>query len=323
MHASAAKPKVVVIGGAYVDMALRCEEIPQPGQVAPGSGVKYTVSGPGPNQAAEVALCGCEVKLVSKVGGDCFGEAATRYLAARDVDTSLVFVAEAKYTGLVVTLVNAAGENAVCEYVGANIALTPQEIEEADGAIGDAAVCLIHGRLPQETIVKAIRCAEMHGTKVILNPARPMEPGGQRGGYPVEYFGADILIPNVYEAAAIAEQGTVNIHDVKLLGTDLVARGAACAIITMGRRGCMVVDRDGADHVPAFSVEVVDQAGRGDAFAGALAAFCAVGGDVREAAKFASAAGALACTKYGAMESMPKKAEIIELLQREDMGWLR
>ncbi|HEX42716.1 MAG TPA: hypothetical protein ENN81_11760 [Phycisphaerales bacterium] len=321
MHASAAKPKVVVVGGTYVDMALRCEEIPQAGQVAPGSGVKYVVSGPGPNQAAEAALCGCEVKLISKVGGDCFGEAATQYLAARDVDTSLVYVAEAKYTGLVVTLVNAAGENAVCEYAGANAALMPQEIEEAEGAIGDAAVCLIHGGLPQETIVKAIRCAEMHGTKVILNPARPMSTGGQAEGYPVEYFGADILIPNLYEAAEIAEQGpAVSIQHVKLLGTDLVARGAACVIITMGRRGCMVVDRDGTDQIAAFSVEVVDQTGRGDAFAGALAAFCAVGGDVREAAKFASAAGALACTKYGAMESMPKKAEIIELLQREDMG---
>jgi sugar/nucleoside kinase (ribokinase family) len=39
---------------------------------------------------------------------------------------------------------------------------------------------------------------------------------------------------------------------------------------------------------------------------------------LREAAKFASAAGALACTKFGAIEAMPTKAEIIELLQKKD-----
>jgi sugar/nucleoside kinase (ribokinase family) len=43
---------------------------------------------------------------------------------------------------------------------------------------------------------------------------------------------------------------------------------------------------------------------------------------MRQAVKFASAAGALACTKFGSMETMPKKAEIIQLLQREDIDVL-
>ena len=59
-----------------------------------------------------------------------------------------------------------------------------------------------------------------------------------------------------------------------------------------------------------------------DAFAGALAASCAVGDDIRRAVKFASAAWALACTKFGSIETMPKKAEIIQLLQRDDIDVL-
>jgi len=43
----------------------------------------------------------------------------------------------------------------------------------------------------------------------------------------------------------------------------------------------------------------------------------AVEDDIRGAAKFASAAGALACTKFGSLEALPTKAEIIELLQKE------
>jgi ribokinase len=103
-----------------------------------------------------------------------------------------------------------------------------------------------------------------------------------------------------------------------MVGSDLVARGAGAAVITMGKRGCLVVDRNAADHIPAYSIELVDHTGTGDAFAGALAASLAVGDDLRKAVRFASAAGALACTKFGSIDALPTKAEIIELMQKQD-----
>jgi ribokinase len=316
-------PKVVVIGGTYVDMAIRCSQVPSPGGSVAGTALSYTVTGPGPNEAVEAALCGCEVHLISKVGGDPFGQLAKASLVEFGVNTDYVYTAKAKNTGAVVTLVNAAGENAVCYYTGANSALGAQDIHIAEQVISGADVCLIHGRLPQGAIVTALRCAKVHGTKVILNPARPIESARRRvrksSDLPIEYFSADIMIPNLDEAADITDQADANIHTAKLIGSDMVARGVESAIITLGKRGCMVVDRSGADHIPAFEVELVDHAGRGDAFAGALAAYSAVKDDVREAAKFASAAGALACTKFGSIEALPTKAEIIELLQSREI----
>jgi ribokinase len=312
-------PKVVVVGGTYVDMVIRCGQVPSPGQAVTGSAVFYTATGPGPNQAAEAALCGCQVHLISKVGGDPFAQMVKTSLAEFDINTEFIYTAEAKNTGVVVTLVNAEGENTSLTYTGANSALRPQDIDAAEQIISEADICLIHGQLPQNTVVTAIRSAKVHGTKVVLNPARPMEQlGQQNNALPIDYFSADILIPNLYEAADITDHSAVNIHTAKLIGSDLVARGADSAVITMGKRGCMVVDRNGADHIPAFEVELVDQTGRGDAFAGALAAYCAVKDDVREAVKFASAAGALACTKFGSIEALPAKAEIIELLQKNE-----
>lgn len=316
---SGRSPKVVVVGGAYVDMAIRCDQIPPAGQSQTGSALSYRATGPGPAQAAEAALCGCQVHLISKVGGDPFASMIKTTLAEYGVNTDFVYTAEAKNTGVVVTLVNAAGENASCYYAGANTALLPQDIGEAEQIIAEADACLIHGQLPQETIVSALRCAELYGIKVILNPVRPLEQRSQQTcDLPIEYFTADILIPNLYEAADITEQSAANIRTAKLIGSDLVARGVDYAVITMGRRGCMVVDRNSADHIPAFEIELVDQTGRGDAFAGALAAYYAVENDVRAAVKFASAAGALACTKFGSLEALPTKADIIQLLQRED-----
>ena len=312
-------PKVVVVGGTYIDMAIRCGQIPSPGQSVSGAELSYSLTGPGPNQAVEAALCGCEVHLICKVGGDPFANMVKRTLSDFNVNTEFVLTAEAKNTGVLVTLVNAEGENADCFYSGANGALTPKDIEDAEQVIAQADICLIHGQLPQEAIVVALRTAKLHGTKVILDPARPIEQTDKPvTDLPNEYFLADILIPNLFEAADITDQSDASTRTAKLIGSDLVARGATAAVITMGKRGCIVVDRNGADHIPAFAVEPVDHTGKGDAFAGALAAYCAVKDDVRGAVKFASAAGALACTKFGSLEAMPAKEDIIELLQKED-----
>jgi len=319
-------PKVVVIGSTYVDMAVRCSQIPSPGQSVVGSSLSYSAAGPGPNQAAQASLCGCEVHLISKVGGDHCAELVKRDLAEFKVNTELVCTAEAKNTGMAVTLVNSAGENAACFYAGANSALQPQDIDAAEQVISDADVCLVHGGLPYQALIKALGCANVHGTMIILDPARPVESrciGGKQGGdLPMEFFSADVLIPNLCEAAEITDKSGGNMRTAKLMGSDLVTRGVKYAVITMGRRGCMVVDRNGADQIPPFNVELVDQAGSGDAFAGALAACCAVGDEIRQAVKFASAAGALACSKFGFIEAMPTKAEIIELLQRDDVDVL-
>jgi len=313
-------PKVVVVGGTYVDMAIKCEHFPAPGEKIPGSSLSYTVTGPGPNQAAEAALCGCDVYLISKVGGDCFADMAKQTLADFNVNTNFLHTAEAKYTGSAVTVVNSLGENTTIVYTGANTALQPQEIEAADHIFDEADICLIHAQLPTDSIIKAIRCAELHGTKVILNPARPIEQQNRANdALPIEYFNADVLIANLCEAADITDTSAASVHTAKLIGSDLVARGVRAAVITMGKRGSVIVDRTGADHIPAFEIELVDQTARGDAFAGALAACYTVEDSLKNAVRFASAAGALACTKFGAIEAMPSKAEIIELLQKQDI----
>lgn len=308
-------PKVVVIGSTYVDMAVRCGQIPRAGQIAIGSGFSCTATGAGLNQATQAALCGCDVYLISKVGNDAFAGIIEESLSAYDVKTDFIYTAEAKNTGIIVTLVNSEGENSTCISAGANRALRPQDVtsESAEQLIASADVCLIHGELPRDVVVSAIRTANLHKTKAIFDPASSVS----EANLPMEYFSVNVLIPDVQEAAELANGAGVSIHEGKLIGSDLVARGAERAVIKMGKRGCVVVDRNSAEHIRAFTVEFVDHTGCGDAFAGALAASISVGDDIKAAARFASAAGALACTKFGAQDSLPKKEEIIELLQQQ------
>jgi ribokinase len=318
------KPKVVVVGSVYVDIAVKCAQVPLAGQTSAGTALSAAATGPGVNQAVEAALCGCDVHLISKVGNCPFGAMIKAVIEQYDVNSKHIFTAQAKNTGVMLTLVNTAGENACIRYEGANSALVGADVESAENVFADAKVCLIHAQLPREAVSKAIATAKLYGVKVILDPAGAIELSGGEAdktgaqGLPPEYFSADILIPNLYEAGLISERSSANIRTAKLVGSDLVARGAGAAVITMGRRGCMVVDRDSADHIPAYHIELVDHTGTGDAFAGALAASMAVGDDLRKAVKFASAAGALACTKFGSVDAMPTKEEIIELMQKQE-----
>jgi ribokinase len=311
---------VVVVGSVYVDLAIKCTEVPSAGQTTTGTALSLTATGPGVNQAIEAALCGCEVHLISKVSNCPLGATIKSVLEQYDVKTKYIFMAQAKNTGVVLTLVDTKGENASIQYDGANQALVPADIELAERAIAEADICLIHARLPKDAVIRAIAIAKMHGKKVILDPAGAL--GGSCAGaeteLPAEYFSADVMIPNLYEASLISERSSANIRTAKMMGSDLVARGVGAAVITMGRRGCMVIDRDNADHVPAYAIDLVDHTGTGDAFAGALAASMAVGDDLRKAVKFASAAGALACTKFGSVDAMPTKGEIIELMQKQE-----
>jgi len=308
-------PRIVVVGATYVDMTVRCGRIPEAGQTVMGSGFSCTATGAGLNQAIQAALCGCQVHLISKVCNDIFGQVIKENLAVFSINTDLLYTAEAKNTGIIVTLVNSEGENSSCIAEGANRALRPLDIEcdAAEQTISSADVVLIHGQLPPDTVSAAIKMANLHRKKVILDPAAV----ALTAEVPIEFFSANILIPDLHEAAEIADVAVENIHETKMIGSDLVARGVECVVIKMGRKGCLVIDRNGAKHIPAFSVELVDQTCSGDAFAGALAASIAVGDSIEQAVKFASAAGALACTRFGAQDSLPKKEEIIQLLQQQ------
>jgi ribokinase len=311
-------PKIVVVGPAYVEMAVRCEQAPQAGHTVPGSGFTCVPGGGGVNQAIGAALCGCQVSIIAKVGNDMFAEQIRHNLENHHVDTSLMRTAEAMSTGAVLSIVNSAGENAVCAAEGANRALRPEDFTaaEVEKAIAECDLCLIDGSIPREAVVAAIRTAVMLKAKVMLDPACSMTDPN----LPMEYFWVDVLNPDIEEAAGLKEGSTDRIHESKLIGSELVMRGARFAVVTMGRRGCVLADKETAEHVPAFQVDLVDKTCAGDAFAAALAAAYAAGDKMIDAVRFASAAGALACTKFGSQDALPRKEEIIELLQRGDYG---
>jgi len=68
------------------------------------------------------------------------------------------------------------------------------------------------------------------------------------------------------------------------------------------------------EETPAFPVHTVDTLGAGDVFHGAFALALTEKQDLREALRFASAAAALKCTRFGGAFAAPQRAEVEALL---------
>jgi sugar/nucleoside kinase (ribokinase family) len=85
--------------------------------------------------------------------------------------------------------------------------------------------------------------------------------------------------------------------------------------VTRGPKGTLWLDEQNQPHeTPAFPVHVVDTLGAGDIFHGAFALEFAAGKAIPDALRFASAAAALKCTRYGGAFACPQRTEVEELL---------
>ncbi len=308
-------PKVVVVGPCYVDMAIKCKSFPRPGETVEGNSFSCVAAGSGPNRAIEAALCGCESYLVGKVGDDSCGKLVKEKLSALGVNVDYVFEAAAMSTGTSVTMVNSMGENSTCISEGANRALSSGEMSSAsiEQLAGSADVCLVCGDLEHEAVATAVRTAKLGGTKVVLESRLHIKGDGEIE-MPKEFYSVDVLIVDV-ERSDLGGRSS-GIHELKFIGSDLVAKGIDCVVIGLNTRGGLVVDRQGSCHIEGIEMDVVDRNGYADAFAGAFTASYGAGDGPKDAMKFAIAAGALACGKFGTLESLPRREEIIELLQK-------
>src|ERR1700754_3987843 len=84
---------------------------------------------------------------------------------------------------------------------------------------------------------------------------------------------------------------------------------------TRGPKGTIWLDEQGnLQETPAFPVHTVDTLGAGDVFHGAFALAITEKQELREALRFASAAAALKCTRFGGAFAAPQRAEVTALL---------
>ncbi len=97
-------------------------------------------------------------------------------------------------------------------------------------------------------------------------------------------------------------------------GLTKLATVAPNVVVTLGDRGLIWQRGEASGQLAAFPVTAVDTTGAGDAFHGAFAAGLARGIAWEELLRYASAVGALCCTKVGGRVGIPTAAEVAAFL---------
>jgi ribokinase len=303
-----AAKRIVVVGSTNMDMVIKTDHIPIPGETVLAGSFFMNPGGKGANQAVAAARLGGEVTFISKVGNDVFGKQASQLFDEEGINTFYLLSDEELPSGVALITVDKNGENSIVVASGANSNLHPSDLENALPEIKDAGLVLMQLETPIETVIYVAKYAAARGISVILNPA-PMNE------LPAELFSyIDILTPNKTEAEMLSGIKINDIEDAKKAANLIYNMGVKNVVITLGGLGAVVCERGKIYEVAALMVQAVDTTAAGDVFSGALALALSEGKGLKDAVKFACNAATLSVTKMGAQLSIPYRSEMIALI---------
>ncbi len=295
---------VVVLGSLNMDLVVRTERIPRPGETVHGHDFRTVPGGKGANQAAAAARLGADVHMLGRVGSDAFGDELLQNMRRQGVGTDHVLRDPEAPSGNAMILVQSDGENSIVVTPGANGRVSVADVDDAKEMLEKARFVVMQFEVPLPVVCHAIELAASLGAQVILNPAPayPVEPAFLQGVY--------CLVVNETEAETLSQVAVSGIETATEAGRRLQDLGIPVVIITLGALGALFLDRDETLHVPTRTVEVVDTTAAGDAFIGGLVASLNRSMPLPDAVRYATCAGTLATTVLGAQTSLPTQEQV-------------
>jgi ribokinase len=299
---------IAVVGSLNMDLVIRSPRIPRPGETILGKELHTVPGGKGANQAVAAARLGAQVSMIGRVGQDAFATSLLESLATDGIDHAFVLQDAETATGVALIVVDDSGENSIVVSSGANMRLSPADVEAAESVIIAADLLILQLEVPLESVIRSAELAQAHGVKVVLNPA-PAYP------LPARLLSmVDVLVPNESEAAHLTGLPVGTETEAAKAVEALLGSGVGTVILTLGERGALPARKGEMRVVPAFDVEPVDTTAAGDAFVAGLSVALAEGRDLYEAVRWGNAAGGLAATKLGAQTSLPTRQALERLL---------
>lgn len=314
-------PDVICMGELLAEFVATRENV----SLADAPGFIKAPGGAPANVAVALQRLGMPSGFIGKVGADPFGQFLRGCLEQEGVDARALLVDSQARTTAVFVAVWDDGHKDLCFYrnPGADMMLRPDEIEPAMFA---GARCFHYGSIgfinePAASAQrKALEIARQSGLMVSYDPNyRPtLWPD------PIQ---AQAVIRDSFRYCHLAKvsqeewQVATGYADISRGVDALLRHGIELLVVSRGGEGAFVTNGDYMLEMPPFPVKVVETTGAGDGFMAAMIACllpererCGSLAKVdretaREALRFASAVGALTCTKMGAIPALPTRAE--------------
>ena len=261
---------------------------------------------------------GAKCAFVTHLGDDDFGRMCLDLWRTEGVDTSGVGIVAAAHTGVYFVRHDANGHS--FSYLRAGSAASrmqpvdlPEPLLKSTKVLHVSGISQAISESATETVRRAIDIARAAGAVISYDPNLRLKLWSLARACEV----IESTIPQ-------CDQFLPSLDDVQLVSgltepREIVAwchrRGAKTVVLKLGRQGSLVSDGQSCVPVAAHRVDAVDATGAGDCFDGSYLARLAGGADPVSAARWASAAAAIATTGYGAVDPLPRPAQIQHLLK--------
>src|SRR5215210_5521130 len=309
-------PKIACIGLSSWDRLISVSEHPPIGGQAD---VLEEVSAPGgttTNTAVALARLGARVAIATAIGDDERGTALRRSLEEAGVDTGWLTVKAGLKTDLATVIVSRQPlETTIYWETGAQLARGDQL--DIAGLFGGDVLVLDVADVSLRRFLLDLPAHTVPTTR-LLGPLTYLAHKSLPDAFDLA-LRHDVIVSN--EPDLLDVTGTWTLSDATAaLQHRMRGENLRAALVTRAGEGCRVVAETVSLNIPAFSVDVVDPTGAGDAFLAGVAWGMAQRCDWPEVGRFANAVGALACCSLGAQASLPTLQEVEKLLASNPTG---
>ena len=295
--------QILNFGSLNLDYVYNVDHFVQPGETLAALSYAVKPGGKGLNQSVALARAGAPVSHAGCLGAG--GEVLRDILQENGVCTEyLLPVQEAQ--GHTVIQVDPEGENCILLFGGSNQCVPEAHVRQVIGRMEAGDWLILQNEISRLPLI--VELASAKGMHIVLNPSPYNEALKE-----VDFSALDWLLVNEIEAEQITGESEPGKCWEKLHGRypDL------SLLVTLGSRGSMAYRACGGTaetfREEAVHVKAVDTTAAGDTYTGYFIAGIAAGRPLPECMRLAGRAAALAVTRPGAAESIPRRNELDEL----------
>jgi sulfofructose kinase len=310
-HVAAPKipPRIVCIGMPVRDLTFRIQELPARGLKVNATHFDEICGGNALNAAIGIVRLGGRASVCGPMGDS--RETSSKYifekLGHEGIETQHLIHMPGLVTPISNIMIDPSGERTIVTFRDPE--LWKIRLPDPDMLLEDCAAILTENRCAEfctELCAEAVR----RGIPVIVDGDRTMS---MREGLLTASTHLIFSSEALQATAGIADDGEA-LKKIAKLTPSFVAG-------TQGAQGTLWLDENqNLQRTPAFPVHTVDTLGAGDVFHGAFALAVSENQELRQALRFASAAAALKCTRFGGALAAPQRAEVDELLAHNPLG---
>ena len=282
---------------------MRVDEFPTPGIKVQASEFLITSGGQAGTAAVAVARLGGQCSYIGALGDtdDEVANTIVKTFAGKNIDVSRAIRVPGARSSVSLIMIDAGGEKMIA--TRRDQGLGKAVPDDAAAAVADVDAVLLDNRYANITM-PICEAARARGITRVLDFDKPTPADD-----PLLQASTHVI------ASADALRDAMKLKDLNAALRKLGGNYNGFLAVTDGPDGVYWIEGGEVRHLAAFKVGAIDTLGAGDTFHGAFTFRLVETGDVVTSMRFAAAAAAIKCTRFGGLMGAPSRAEVEDFLK--------